>query len=150
MFYFTWKLEVVSNILSTIAIIRYQITSSIPMLETWTITMEMIFKNQQEFDFFMIAREISKSDFFVSFYKRQRKITLWSRNRSYWITSNGDISSYQQKFRSFIFLHLPWTAVLFLVSTIWLKQTVLQTTYTYQGMENCQFSEATVCRCSAK
>ena len=39
----------------------------------------------------MIAREASKSDFFAIFCKRRRKITLWSRSRSYCITPNRDI-----------------------------------------------------------
>ena len=33
-------------------------------------------ENHREFDFFVIAREISKSDFFVTFCKRQSKVTL--------------------------------------------------------------------------
>ena len=38
----------------------------------------------------MIAREINKSDFFDIFSKKQREITIWSCNRSYWITSSRD------------------------------------------------------------
>ena len=38
-----------------------------------------------------MAREINKSDFFDIFCKQQREITIWSCNRSYWITSSRDI-----------------------------------------------------------
>ena len=81
--------------------------------------MEMVFllrfnyfalKNYQEFEFFIVSKVTSKSDFFAIFYQRQRKINSWSLNRSYWITPRTEIlpiyeqqlqrSSFQKSFSS--------------------------------------------------
>ena len=48
-------------------------------------------KIHRKSEFFLIAREISKSEFFSTFWKRQRKITLRSCSRSDCITFNRDI-----------------------------------------------------------
>ena len=51
----------------------------------------LLSKSHREFEFFIIAREISESDFFSIFYKRKKGIiTLWSGKWSYWIKSNRD------------------------------------------------------------
>ena len=41
----------------------------------------------------------NQSDFFDIICKRQKKITLWRRKRSYWIRSITEISTYQQQLR---------------------------------------------------
>ena len=45
-------------------------------LSKWLRFTYFLSENHREFDFFVIAREISKSDFFVTFCKRQSKVTL--------------------------------------------------------------------------
>ena len=90
-------------------------------------------KNDREFDYFMIDRKISKWNFFAVFFKRQRKITPWSHNRTYRITSHWDIICLRGKLRIFswqqyfpsLFVNYP------LVSCSWhldWGRTVLQTT----------------------
>ena len=58
------------------------------LLYGWAI---FLLKKQRDFDLFLRVRGISKSDFFESFYKWQRKITPWNSNRSYWTTFKSNI-----------------------------------------------------------
>ena len=112
-------------------------------------------KRRGKLEFFMIAKEISKSNFFGIFSKRQEKMTPWSRNRRYWLTSKRGI------------MYLPETALkVFLSETFFFTcrelpfcfrpapfvcgRTVFQTKQTYKGMKIWQFSEAAVRRCSFK
>ena len=114
-------------------------------------------KNRREFEFFMIAREISKSDFLIYFCKRQRKITLWSRNRSYSITFNQNMiclsaATWESDHFSSTFLHLlrgfPLLSIC-PVPTIWLKEdSTSSNDIKLSKNENCQFSKTTACRCS--
>ena len=101
------KLEALTHILLMEMVLPFKI---------WLLSL----KDHREFEFFVLTREINKLYFFVIFCKRQRRITLSSRNKSDWIKSKRDI------------IYLPATPLKIFLSPI--------SYFTYRELSSCFLS----------